>query len=110
MVLIWFQATPKLSEDKVKQCVDPKLRSDYPAKAVAKVQIECSMSLSVNRLSLRVLELHMVQFTSSVGIERILTTSSCDEGDVYTLWVTLTGLCSFLSLFWLARIDTTVFL
>jgi len=30
-------ATPKLSEDKVKQCVDPKLRSDYPAKAVAKM-------------------------------------------------------------------------
>jgi hypothetical protein len=52
LVLIWFQATPKLSEDKIKQCVDPKLRSDYPAKAVAKVQIECSMSLSVNHFSL----------------------------------------------------------
>jgi hypothetical protein len=26
-----------LSEDKVKQCVDPKLNSDYPPKAVAKV-------------------------------------------------------------------------
>lgn len=30
-------ATPRLSEDKVKQCVDPKLKSDYPPKAVAKV-------------------------------------------------------------------------
>ncbi|KAG0584894.1 hypothetical protein M758_3G243500 [Ceratodon purpureus] len=30
-------ATPRLSEDKVKQCVDPKLRSEYPAKAVAKM-------------------------------------------------------------------------
>ncbi|PWZ27650.1 hypothetical protein Zm00014a_005883 [Zea mays] len=30
-------ATPRLSEDKVKQCVDPKLDSDYPPKAVAKL-------------------------------------------------------------------------
>jgi len=30
-------ATPKLSEDKVKQCVDPRLNGDYPAKAVAKM-------------------------------------------------------------------------
>ncbi|KAL9233056.1 hypothetical protein vseg_008097 [Gypsophila vaccaria] len=30
-------ATPKLSEDKVKQCVDPRLGSDYPPKAVAKM-------------------------------------------------------------------------
>ncbi|KAJ0792017.1 putative protein kinase RLK-Pelle-RLCK-VIII family [Helianthus annuus] len=30
-------ATPKLSEDKVKQCIDPKLNSDYPPKAVAKM-------------------------------------------------------------------------
>lgn len=30
-------ATPRLSEDKVKQCVDPKLRSEYPPKAVAKM-------------------------------------------------------------------------
>ncbi|KAK4787788.1 hypothetical protein SAY86_011621 [Trapa natans] len=29
-------ATPKLSEDKVKQCVDARLGEDYPAKAVAK--------------------------------------------------------------------------
>ncbi len=33
------QATPRLSEDKVKQCVDPKLNNDYPPKAVAKVAI-----------------------------------------------------------------------
>ncbi|PQQ19302.1 hypothetical protein Pyn_07074 [Prunus yedoensis var. nudiflora] len=30
-------ATPRLSEDKVKQCVDPKLKGDYPAKGVAKL-------------------------------------------------------------------------
>ncbi|KAJ8448540.1 hypothetical protein Cgig2_012184 [Carnegiea gigantea] len=30
-------ATPRLSEDKVKQCVDPKLNDSYPQKAVAKM-------------------------------------------------------------------------
>ncbi|KAK8672026.1 hypothetical protein V6N13_110403 [Hibiscus sabdariffa] len=30
-------ATPRLSEDKVKQCVDPKLNDEYPPKAMAKV-------------------------------------------------------------------------
>ncbi|XP_058079653.1 probable protein kinase At2g41970 [Magnolia sinica] len=30
-------ATPRLSEDKVKQCVDPKLNNEYPPKAVAKM-------------------------------------------------------------------------
>ncbi|XP_059296005.1 probable protein kinase At2g41970 [Lycium ferocissimum] len=30
-------ATPRLSEDKVKQCVDPKLNNDCPAKAIAKM-------------------------------------------------------------------------
>lgn len=30
-------ATPKLSEDKVKQCVDARLGGDYPPKAVAKM-------------------------------------------------------------------------
>ncbi|KAF5462344.1 hypothetical protein F2P56_018362 [Juglans regia] len=30
-------ATPKLSEDKVKQCVDTRLNGDYPPKAVAKM-------------------------------------------------------------------------
>ncbi|KAK8934260.1 putative protein kinase [Platanthera zijinensis] len=30
-------ATPRLSEDKVKQCVDPKLKEDYPPKAAAKM-------------------------------------------------------------------------
>lgn len=33
----FLQATPRLSEDKVKQCVDPKLNNEYPPKAVAKV-------------------------------------------------------------------------
>ncbi|MCL7037464.1 hypothetical protein MKW94_030529 [Papaver nudicaule] len=31
------RATPRLSEDKVKQCVDPKLNNDYPPKAIAKM-------------------------------------------------------------------------
>ncbi|XP_047328207.1 probable protein kinase At2g41970 [Impatiens glandulifera] len=30
-------ATPRLSEDKVKQCIDPKLGDDYPPKAIAKM-------------------------------------------------------------------------
>ncbi|KAK2969156.1 hypothetical protein RJ640_026790 [Escallonia rubra] len=30
-------ATPKLSEDKLKQCVDPRLNGEYPPKAVAKM-------------------------------------------------------------------------
>ncbi|XP_028553864.1 PTI1-like tyrosine-protein kinase 1 isoform X4 [Dendrobium catenatum] len=30
-------ATPRLSEDKVKQCVDPRLKGDYPPKGVAKL-------------------------------------------------------------------------
>ncbi|KAF0901781.1 hypothetical protein E2562_006245 [Oryza meyeriana var. granulata] len=30
-------ATPRLSEDKVKQCVDPRLEGEYPPKAVAKM-------------------------------------------------------------------------
>lgn len=30
-------ATPLLSEDKVKECVDPKLNNEYPPKAIAKV-------------------------------------------------------------------------
>jgi len=36
-VLSIIQATPRLSEDKVKQCVDPKLKGEYPPKSVAKV-------------------------------------------------------------------------
>ncbi|RWW12324.1 hypothetical protein GW17_00024015 [Ensete ventricosum] len=30
-------ATPRLSEDKVKQCIDPRLKGEYPPKGVAKV-------------------------------------------------------------------------
>uniref|UniRef100_A0A161ZZI5 Protein kinase domain-containing protein n=1 Tax=Daucus carota subsp. sativus TaxID=79200 RepID=A0A161ZZI5_DAUCS len=30
-------ATPRLSEDKVRQCVDPKLENDFPPKAIAKM-------------------------------------------------------------------------
>lgn len=35
--ILLCQATPKLSEDKVKQCVDTRLNGEYPPKAVAKV-------------------------------------------------------------------------
>ncbi|RZR91258.1 hypothetical protein BHM03_00019356 [Ensete ventricosum] len=31
------RATPRLSEDKVKQCIDPRLKGDYPSKGVAKL-------------------------------------------------------------------------
>ena len=37
-----FKATPRLSEDKVKQCVDPRLKGEYPPKGVAKVHIVTS--------------------------------------------------------------------
>ena len=39
LIICFLQATPRLSEDKVKQCVDPKLNNDYPPKAVAKVHL-----------------------------------------------------------------------
>ncbi|CAA2993997.1 PTI1-like tyrosine- kinase 3 [Olea europaea subsp. europaea] len=41
-------ATPRLSEDKVKQCVDPKLKGEYPPKGVAKV-LSLSLSLQITR-------------------------------------------------------------
>lgn len=37
VILEDVQATPRLSEDKVRQCVDTRLGGDYPPKAVAKV-------------------------------------------------------------------------
>ena len=40
-----FQATPKLSEDKVRQCIDERLQGDYPPKAVAKVITESLIKL-----------------------------------------------------------------
>jgi len=33
----FMQATPRLTEDTVKQCVDPRLKGEYPPKGVAKV-------------------------------------------------------------------------
>lgn len=44
MVFCLFKATPRLSEDKVKQCVDPRLKGEYPPKGVAKVT---SVSIAV---------------------------------------------------------------
>ncbi|KAF8393910.1 hypothetical protein HHK36_020110 [Tetracentron sinense] len=40
-----IQATPRLSEDKVKQCVDPKLKGEFSLKGVAKVSLSL-LSLS----------------------------------------------------------------
>lgn len=34
-----IQATPRLSEDKVRQCIDSRINGEYPPKAVAKVII-----------------------------------------------------------------------
>lgn len=42
-----MQATPRLSEDKVKQCVDPKLNNDYPPKAIAKVFVTFLLTYSI---------------------------------------------------------------
>ena len=36
---LYMKVTPRLSEDKVRQCVDPRLGDEYPPKAVAKVNI-----------------------------------------------------------------------
>lgn len=33
------QAAPRLSEDKVKQCVDARMNGEYPPKSVAKVMV-----------------------------------------------------------------------
>ncbi|KAJ4839338.1 PTI1-like tyrosine-protein kinase 3 [Turnera subulata] len=37
VLMLPLNATPRLSEDKVKQCVDPKLKGEYPPKGVAKL-------------------------------------------------------------------------
>ncbi|KAK2969620.1 hypothetical protein RJ640_029782 [Escallonia rubra] len=39
----FVQATPKLNEDKVKQCVDPRLNGEYPPKAIAKMAVVAAM-------------------------------------------------------------------
>ncbi|KAF5180407.1 Pti1-like tyrosine-protein kinase, partial [Thalictrum thalictroides] len=40
-----MQATPRLSEDKVKECVDPKLKGDYPPEGAAKLAAVAAMCL-----------------------------------------------------------------
>lgn len=47
---LYFKATPRLSEDKVKQCVDPKLKGEYPPKGVAKVSLPPSLSFSLSHM------------------------------------------------------------
>jgi hypothetical protein len=49
-VPISLQATPRLSEDKVKQCIDPRLKGEYPPKGVAKVYVSLSSTLRVDIL------------------------------------------------------------
>jgi hypothetical protein len=34
---LWTQAIPRLTEDRVKECVDPRLKGKYPPKGVARV-------------------------------------------------------------------------
>ena len=51
--LSMMQATPRLSEDKVKQCVDPKLNNDYPPKAIAKVVVSSATLFSYDFLVFR---------------------------------------------------------
>ena len=45
LFVVLYQATPKLSEDKVKQCVDTRLGGEYPPKAVAKVLSDVYLNL-----------------------------------------------------------------
>jgi hypothetical protein len=47
-VHLFFQATPRLSEDKVKQCVDPRLKGEYPPKGVAKVSLFPTLVRSIS--------------------------------------------------------------
>lgn len=58
-----LQATPRLSEDKVKQCVDPKLNNEYPPKAIAKVLILMLRSSFYNMNGVRLI-VNMKQGTS----------------------------------------------
>ncbi|THU65020.1 hypothetical protein C4D60_Mb01t32740 [Musa balbisiana] len=70
-------ATPRLSEDKVKQCIDPRMNGDYPPKAVAKfaavaalcVQYEAefrpNMSIVVKALSPLLLSKQVAPLTAS---------------------------------------------
>lgn len=41
--LLWTQATPRLTEDTVKQCIDPRLKGECPPKGVAKVCLSSSL-------------------------------------------------------------------
>ncbi|KAF9588529.1 hypothetical protein IFM89_013023, partial [Coptis chinensis] len=44
-------ATPRLSEDKVKQCIDPKLNNDFPPKAMAKVSFPLPLILEFQTMN-----------------------------------------------------------
>lgn len=44
----FIQATPRLTEDTVKQCVDPRLKGEYPPKGVAKVWLHFFYPLCVH--------------------------------------------------------------
>jgi len=47
---IFIQATPRLTEDTVKQCVDPRLKGEYPPKGVAKVWLHSFYSIPCVRM------------------------------------------------------------
>lgn len=57
-VFCLFKATPRLSEDKVKQCVDPRLKGEYPPKGVAKVLLFLLLS--------SLLEIALLQRTNEI--------------------------------------------
>jgi pto-interacting protein 1 len=47
VLLLLLQATPRLTEDKVKHCVDPRLMGKYLPKGVAKVSFSCPCALCI---------------------------------------------------------------
>nr|ACN36759.1 unknown [Zea mays] len=61
-------ATPRLSEDKVRQCVDSRLGGDYPPKAVAKfLELVCRLAIHPEVLTLLVL-LSLEQFAAVAAL------------------------------------------
>ncbi|KAE9589303.1 putative non-specific protein-tyrosine kinase RLK-Pelle-RLCK-VIII family [Lupinus albus] len=64
-------ATPRLSEDKVKQCVDPKLKGEYPPKGVAKLAAVAALCVQYEaepNMSIVVNFLNFSQFDSVISI------------------------------------------
>ena len=71
------QATPKLSEDKVRQCVDGRLGGDYPPKAVAKVIRIMLKQFSISFLNWQSLSILWSSGLCSSDAFRIHSKTSC---------------------------------